>query len=60
MEERSMADGAISRRILTELTIRAGAALAAGRRSFYRFVDLGYDDALTASLDEFRRMFEGA
>jgi enoyl-CoA hydratase/carnithine racemase len=43
-----------------ELTTRAGAALAAGRRSFYRFVDLGYDDALTASLDEFRRMFEGA
>jgi hypothetical protein len=39
---------------------RAGTALAAGRRSFYRFVDLGYDDALTASFDELRRMFEGA
>jgi enoyl-CoA hydratase/carnithine racemase len=42
------------------LTTRAGAALAAGRRSFYRFVDLGYDDALSAGLDEFRRMFEGS
>lgn len=41
-----------------ELTTRAGAALPAGRRSFYRFVDMSYDDALSASLDEFRRMFE--
>jgi enoyl-CoA hydratase/carnithine racemase len=41
-----------------ELTTRAGAALPAGRRSFYRFVDLSYEDALSASLDEFRRMFE--
>jgi enoyl-CoA hydratase/carnithine racemase len=38
-------------------SIRAGAALAAGRRSFYRFRDLSYDDALDASLEEFRRMF---
>jgi len=43
-----------------ELSTRAGAALAAGRRSFYRFVDLSYDDALSASLDQFRRMFEGS
>ena len=40
------------------LSIRAGAALAAGRRSFYRFLDLTYDEALTASLDQFRGMFE--
>jgi enoyl-CoA hydratase/carnithine racemase len=38
-------------------SIRAGAALAAGRRSFYRFRDLSYDDALDASLEEFRGMF---
>jgi enoyl-CoA hydratase/carnithine racemase len=41
-----------------ELATRAGAALPAGRRSFYRFVDMSYEDALSASLDEFRRMFE--
>jgi enoyl-CoA hydratase/carnithine racemase len=40
------------------LSIRAGSAMAAGRQAFYRFVELPYDDALTASLDEFRRMFE--
>jgi enoyl-CoA hydratase/carnithine racemase len=39
------------------LSVRAGAALAAGRRSFYRFRELSYDDALTASLEEFRGMF---
>ena len=39
------------------LSTRAGAALAAGRRSFYRFRELSYDDALTASLEEFRGMF---
>ncbi len=39
------------------LSVRAGKALAAGRRSFYRFRELSYDDALTASLDEFRGMF---
>jgi enoyl-CoA hydratase/carnithine racemase len=38
-------------------SVRAGAALAAGRRSFYRFRDLSYDDALDASLEEFRGMF---
>jgi enoyl-CoA hydratase/carnithine racemase len=38
-------------------SVRAGAALAAGRRSFYRFRDLSYDDALDASLEEFRCMF---
>ena len=40
-----------------QLSVRAGAALAAGRRSFYRFRELSYDDALSASLDEFRKMF---
>jgi methylglutaconyl-CoA hydratase len=39
-------------------TTRAGAALAAGRRAFYRFVDMGYEEALDASLEQFRRMFE--
>jgi enoyl-CoA hydratase/carnithine racemase len=39
------------------LSVRAGKALAAGRRSFYRFSQLSYDDALTASLEEFRAMF---
>jgi enoyl-CoA hydratase/carnithine racemase len=38
-------------------SVRAGAALAAGRRSFYRFRELSYDDALDASLEEFRAMF---
>jgi enoyl-CoA hydratase/carnithine racemase len=38
-------------------SVRAGAALAAGRRSFYRFRELSYDDALDASLEEFRGMF---
>jgi enoyl-CoA hydratase/carnithine racemase len=37
--------------------VRAGAALAAGRRSFYRFGELSYDEALSASLEEFRAMF---
>jgi enoyl-CoA hydratase/carnithine racemase len=40
-----------------KLSVRAGKALAAGRRSFYRFSDLSYDEALTASLEEFRAMF---
>jgi enoyl-CoA hydratase/carnithine racemase len=38
-------------------SVRAGAALAAGRRSFYRFRELSYDEALDASLEEFRSMF---
>jgi methylglutaconyl-CoA hydratase len=38
-------------------SVRAGAALAAGRRSFYRFRELSYDEALSASLEEFRGMF---
>jgi enoyl-CoA hydratase/carnithine racemase len=37
--------------------VRAGSALAAGRRSFYRFLDLGYDEALEQALDEFTQMF---
>jgi len=40
-----------------KLSVGAGRALAAGRRSFYRFLDLSYDEALTASLEEFRSMF---
>jgi enoyl-CoA hydratase/carnithine racemase len=40
-----------------KLSVGAGTALAAGRRSFYRFLDLSYDEALTASLEEFRSMF---
>jgi enoyl-CoA hydratase/carnithine racemase len=40
-----------------KLSLGAGAALAPGRRSFYRFLDLSYDEALTASLEEFRSMF---
>jgi enoyl-CoA hydratase/carnithine racemase len=39
------------------LTTRAGTALAAGRRAFYRFVDLPYDEALDQSLAEFAGMF---
>src|SRR3954453_3894185 len=38
-------------------SVGAGKALAAGRRSFYRFLALSYDEALTASLEEFRSMF---
>ena len=41
-----------------ELAARAGGALAAGRRSFYRLLDLSYDDALVAALDEFAAMFD--
>ena len=40
--------------------IRAGAALPIGRRAFYRFADMPYDDALTASLEAFREMFRPA
>ena len=40
-----------------KLSVGAGKALPAGRRSFYRFLDLSYDDALSASLEEFRGMF---
>jgi enoyl-CoA hydratase/carnithine racemase len=38
-------------------SVRAGGALTAGRRSFYRFCELSYDEALSASLEEFRAMF---
>jgi enoyl-CoA hydratase/carnithine racemase len=38
-------------------SVRAGKALAAGRRSFHRFGELSYDEALSASLEEFRAMF---
>lgn len=39
------------------LATRAGSALAAGRRAFYRFVDLPYEEALDQSLAEFAAMF---
>ncbi|GAY07669.1 enoyl-CoA hydratase/isomerase family protein [Pseudonocardia sp. N23] len=38
----------------------AGAALAAGRRSFYRYCDLSYQDALDDALLSFTAMFESA
>lgn len=41
------------------LAARAGAALASGRRSFYRLLDVSYDDALVQALDEFASMFRG-
>jgi enoyl-CoA hydratase/carnithine racemase len=46
--------GAVQERI--PRLVRAGPALAAGRRSFYRFLDLGYDEALDQSLQEFVAM----
>jgi len=39
------------------LATRAGTALANGRRSFYRFLDLGYDQALDEAHDEFVGLF---
>jgi enoyl-CoA hydratase/carnithine racemase len=42
------------------LATRAGGALAAGRRAFYRFRELSYDDALTEALTEFTAMMERA
>jgi enoyl-CoA hydratase/carnithine racemase len=39
------------------LAVRAGGALAAGRRSFYRLLDLGYDEGLGLALDEFAALF---
>jgi enoyl-CoA hydratase/carnithine racemase len=39
---------------------RAGAAGLIGRRAFYRFADMPYDDALTGSLEAFREMFRRA
>jgi enoyl-CoA hydratase/carnithine racemase len=39
---------------------RAGAAGLIGRRAFYRFADVPYDDALTGSLEAFREMFRPA
>jgi enoyl-CoA hydratase/carnithine racemase len=40
-----------------DAAVRAGAALATGRRSFYRFLELGYDDALEQAREEFTRTF---
>jgi enoyl-CoA hydratase/carnithine racemase len=42
---------------LAEQATSAGSALAVGRRSFYRFLDLSYDEALDAALHEFTSMF---
>lgn len=39
-----------------ELAARAGGALAPGRRSFYRLLELSYEDALTEALEEFAAM----
>jgi enoyl-CoA hydratase/carnithine racemase len=41
------------------LAARAGPALASGRRSFYRLLDLSYDEALDQALGEFAAMFRG-
>lgn len=41
------------------LAARAGQALAPGRRSFYRLLDLSYEEALDQALDEFSSMFGG-
>ncbi|WIY00997.1 enoyl-CoA hydratase/isomerase family protein [Amycolatopsis mongoliensis] len=43
-------------RELAEAASVAGRALAAGRRSFYRFTELPYEDALDAALDSFTTM----
>jgi enoyl-CoA hydratase/carnithine racemase len=45
-------------REFVELGTRAGEALAAGRPSFYRFLELPYDDALDAAFDEFTSMLQ--
>jgi hypothetical protein len=37
----------------------AGAALPRGRRSFYRLLDLSYDEALDEALSEFAALFPG-
>jgi enoyl-CoA hydratase/carnithine racemase len=42
------------------LATGSGSALAAGRRTFYQLLDLSYDAALDAALDEFTQMFAGA
>lgn len=43
--------------LIPRVTGAIPAALAAGRRSFYRFVELPYDEALEASLAEFTAIF---
>lgn len=40
------------------LVTRAGVALAEGRRAFYRFVDLPYEQALDEAFARFAQMFE--
>jgi enoyl-CoA hydratase/carnithine racemase len=40
-----------------ERATRAGDAVARGRRAFYRFLDLSYDEAHTEALGEFEAMF---
>jgi methylglutaconyl-CoA hydratase len=36
---------------------RAGDALGPGRRSFYRLLDMSYDEALDQALEDFKRLF---
>jgi len=40
-----------------ERAVRAGAAVAAGRRAFYHFLELSYEDAHDQALGEFEAMF---
>lgn len=57
---RVVADAELDQAVLdfAALAARAGTALASGRRSFYRLLDLGYDAALEQALDEFAAMFD--
>lgn len=43
---------------LADRAVRAGAAIPIGRRAFYRFLDLGYDEAHDQALGEFEAMFD--
>jgi enoyl-CoA hydratase/carnithine racemase len=47
-----------STRELVELAMRAGGALRLGRRAFYRYLDLSYDEALDAALEDFTTMLQ--
>lgn len=52
-------DGAVTRWVAA-ITRSDAAVIASGRQAFHDFIDMTYDDALSASLDRFRRMFEEA
>jgi len=43
--------------LIPRVTGASPAALAAGRRSFYQFIEMSYDEALEASLTEFTAIF---